>query len=240
MRIGILIICTGKYITFFDQLYDSLNKNFLNNHKKKIYLFTDSNREFENDVSTTKIERKGFPGDTLYRYHYFLSIKEQLLAETDILVYMDVDSKVIYEITDDILPTSETPLFAVLHPGFYKVRNRQNGTPETNKLSTAYINPIIKRTGYVCGGIQGGCTEQYLLACEAIKQNIDQDDRNKIKAIWDDESHWNCYYVNNNHKYKLLSPSYMFPEGWTHHLNLRELTPKILALDKNHNEIRKL
>lgn len=239
MRIGILLVCTGRYITFFDQLYKSIDKYFLKDHEKKYFLFTDSNRDFHHDITTIPIERKGFPGDTYYRYHYFLKIKEQMLKETDIVIYMDIDSRVVHEITDVILPTDDFPLMATLHPGYYKIKNREYGTPETNKASTAYIDPSAKRVGYVCGGIQGGKTKQFLEAAENIKHNIDIDDNKQVLAKYHDESHWNCYYVNNQEKYKLLSPSYMFPEGWDYRYNLRPLTPKILALNKNHAEIRK-
>lgn len=239
MKIGILLICTGRYITFFDQLYTSFCKYFLKEHDKKIYLFTDSDRDFPSNVEVIPIERQGFPGDTYYRYHYFLKIKEKLIEETDILLYIDIDSRIVHIVDDAILPSDDQPLMATLHPGFYKIRNREYGTPETNKSTTAYIDPNIKRTGYICGGFQGGKTKQFLEAAEKIKENIDIDDSNKIMANWNDESHWNCYYVHNQEKYKILSPSYMFPEGWNNRHNLQSLTPKILALNKNHSEIRK-
>lgn len=238
MRIGILLICTGRYISFFQPLVDSINKYFLKNHDIKIYLFTDSSEKYDN-IYVTKIPRQGFPGDTYYRYHYFLCLKEKLMAETDILYYLDVDSRIVYNITDTILPTEETPLIGTLHPGFYKIKNRIYGTPETNKASKAYIDPNLKRVGYICGGFQGGKTKQFLDAIEIIKNNIDADDKKFIKANWNDESHWNHYYVYHQSQFKLLAPSYMFPESWRNRINLSGLQPKILALDKNHNEIRK-
>ncbi len=239
MRIGILLVCTGRYIKFFDQLHYSLRTFFLKDHEKKIYLFTDATRDFPENVEVVPIQRKGFPGDTYYRYHYFMSIKEKLLEETDILLYMDIDSKVVHLVDDAILPTDEFPLMATLHPGFYKVQGREYGTPETKKQSTAYVDPNKKRIGYVCGGFQGGKTKQFLELAQKIQENINIDDKNKIMAIHHDESHFNCYYVNNQGKFKLLSPSYMFPEGWNQRFNLRTLTPKILALNKNHVDIRK-
>ena len=236
MKIGILLVCTGRYIQFFEKLYRSLQKFYLLDHQKKIYLFTDSDEEFPSDVCVTKIERKGFPGDTLYRYHYFLKIKEQLQEETDVLFYMDIDSLVVFPIDEAVIPSKEKPLVGVLHPGFYNINN---GTPETNSRSTAFIDPNEKRYGYVCGGHQGGLTKQYLEACEAIKKNIDIDDSRNVMAIWNDESHWNRHYVSNQAMFMILAPSYMFPEGWYQRSNLRELTPKILALNKDHHKIRK-
>ena len=44
MKIGILTICTGKYDVYFDTLYKSLKDNFLTEHDKTFYVFTDSDK----------------------------------------------------------------------------------------------------------------------------------------------------------------------------------------------------
>lgn len=48
MKIGILYICTGKYEKFFDEFFSSFEEKFLTNHEKYYFVFTDSNRLFEN------------------------------------------------------------------------------------------------------------------------------------------------------------------------------------------------
>ena len=51
-----------------------------------------------------------------------------------------------------------------------------------------------------------------------LLSNIEIDLDNGIVAIWHDESHWNAY-LNNNYevlkdKLHILSPEYLYPEGW--------------------------
>ena len=67
---------------------------------------------------------------------------------------------------------------------------------------------------------------------ECIKKNIDIDLNNNIIAVWHDESHLNRYFIDNKPEIE-LSPSYCYPENW----NL-PFEKKLIALDKNHNEIR--
>ena len=67
---------------------------------------------------------------------------------------------------------------------------------------------------------------------DILQNNIDKDLIKEYIAIWHDESHLNRYFINNPPK--KLSPSYCYPESW----NL-PFERKILALDKNHSELRK-
>ena len=78
---------------------------------------------------------------------------------------------------------------------------------------------------------------EYLNASKTIKQQIDDDNKNNITAIWNDESHWNRYMVSNLNKFKFLPANYCHPEK-TRRFGLGKLTPKILALDKNHEYFR--
>ena len=237
MNIGIILIATGKYINFFDQVYKSYEKYFLPNYSKKYFLLTDcTDRKFDKNIKIYKIKKLGWPGDTLYRYHRFMTIKNDIEANSiNVLYYTDVDMKVVSEVGDEILPKIGKPLVAVAHPGFF-YKNKM-GTPENRKESTAYIDPSEDRPHYICGGIQGGLTKDYLNASQTIKQQIDDDNKNNIIAIWNDESHWNRYMVSNLNKFKFLPANYCHPER-TRRFGLGKLTPKILALDKNHDYFR--
>lgn len=243
MKIGIIIIGTGRYINFFDKLYSSIMENFLKNHDKKIYLFTDSEQLFPHNVHVTKVKRQGFPGDTLFRYNHFLRIKEKLILETEVVYYMDIDSLIVNIVDDEILPSLDSPMIAVAHPGFYKI---SMGTPETRQISNAYIAKHEKRDYYIAGGFQGGYTRDYLYASEIINQLIYDDYHKNIIPVWNDESMWNRYYVSNLINFKVLSPSYVYPEskyknintGNYHTLKTENIKPCILALDKDHRWYR--
>ena len=211
MIIGILFIATGKYIEYFEQVYNSFEQFFLVNHQKKYYLLTDSDNKFPN-VNIISIKYGGFPKDTLYRYHYFLKLKPKIYDDKiDILYYSDVDMKVVNNINDDILPTSKYPLIGVIHPGFYK-NSQKLDMIKINKNSEAYIDNTEKREYYICGGIQGGQTSAYFYAMEQMKIMIDNDKKKNIIARWHDESYWNRYMVSNTKLFKFMKPDYCCPE----------------------------
>ena len=55
-RVGIILIATGRYISFFDPVYKSYEKYFLPGYKKNYFLLTDSEQSFGDNVFTYKIE----------------------------------------------------------------------------------------------------------------------------------------------------------------------------------------
>lgn len=230
--IGILLISTGRYDQFVKPLLNSLEGNFLPGRKKKYYLFTDKDH-IDDRATHVKIERKGFPGDTLYRFHYFLKIEDQIREETSALYYSDVDMLCVDNVGDEILPTPTKPIVATAHPGYYLV---SLGTPENNPNSTAFVDPSEYRPCYWAGGFSGGETNEYLKLAKTIKNNIDIDDSKNHIAVWHDESHLNRYLISNLEKVKTLNPSYCYSRN--HCAGKPGVTPRIIALDKNHSEVR--
>ena len=247
MNVGILSIATGKYIQFLESLYRSIEKFFLLDHKKTYIIFTDNPKEAEDitgrlgiDSVVFQIERKGFPGDTLYRYHHFSNARESLKSMGEncpkALFYMDADMLIVDNVGDEILPTRYKSIIATAHPGFYmRPGHNPYGTPETNSNSKAFIPHNRWRPCYWAGGFNGGSFEAFMSVSNAIKGRIDEDDKNGIMAVWHDESHLNSYLTEQwmFDQVKTLSPSYCYPESW----NI-PFEKKIIALDKNHKEIR--
>jgi len=231
MKIAVLNVATRKYINLFQDSKNHIKNNFLPSHDVDVFLFTDSDEEFTDDkVNIYKyyVKGKGFPADTLFRYHYFL-LAEEKLKEYDFIYYIDVDMRVVSKVNDNIFGD----LVATIHPGFY---NRPGATYETRKTSTAYVEDT-KRMPYFCGGFQGGKPDTYLKAAKQIKNNINIDGKNGIMAIWHDESHWNAY-LNKNKPSLILNPDYCYPQeeyGW---LSQFKDNKKIIALIKNEKELR--
>jgi histo-blood group ABO system transferase len=229
VKIAVLTIGTGKYVHLAKELHKSIRKNFMTNHKVDIILFTDSEEKFASDVKLFHTPRLGFPGDTLYRYHYFLKA-EQHLKEYDFLFYLDADLLVEFPVGDEIIGD----IVAVEHPGFY---GKNDGTFERRVESTAFVEERITFP-YFCGGVQGGRTKHYLEACHSIVKNINIDDSNGIVAIWHDESHWNCYLANNEPTL-ILDPRYCYPTDiyfpWLQNLAKDR---KIITVEKDEEEIR--
>lgn len=231
MKIAVLNIATGPYIGLFEQSKECIKNNFLTSHEVDLFLFTDSEEKyFDNDINIKQyyVKRRGYPGDTLFRYHYFLKAEDEL-AKYDYIYYIDVDMSIVSEVGEEIF----SDLMATHHPGFYR---RPGATFETRQGSTAYVD---SKSGmpYYCGGFQGGTSESYLKASREISNNINIDGKNKIVALWHDESHWNAY-LNKNPPSLALDPRYCYPEeeyDWLHEF---KDTKKIIALIKDEATLR--
>ncbi len=231
-KVGIIIIATNKYIKFFDNLYNSCERFLFPKCNKTYFLMSDKQSQDYENVVKIDILHEQWPNPTLKRFHYISDNKDKF-KEMDYLVYIDVDCKLIRYVDENILPEHFN---VVKHCGFYNTSNKR-GTPETNKNSTAYISPKIN-FDYVAGGFFIGKTNLFLQMVEKLKKNIQIDLNNGIIAIWHDESHLNWYVVNHKFLFNYLTPEYCYPEGWGDRPNLFLLNGKIIALDKNHSEMR--
>ena len=219
MKIAFVIVATNRYMQFVPPLLDSIHQHFLTKTDKDYFVFTNvMDYQLPHDAKKIEILSKGWPGDSYYRYHYFLSIREQL-EKYDYIYYLDADMRVVGEVGEEVL----TELLGVQHPGF--ITNKQ-GTPEDRQVdSTAYITRD-KISQYCCGGFQGGSSKAYLKLCKTISDNIDEDDRKGVLAIYHDESHVNKYFVHNPPT-RILNAGYCAPESaWT-----VPFPYKVLALD---------
>ena len=235
-KIAVCLICTGKYDVFLPQLLKSIEDKFLLDHKVDVHIFWDKpaayppwthNRRMEFYVHN--IESHRFPYATLYRYREIL---KENFSQYDYIYYMDVDMRIENEVGDDILG----PLVAVKHPGFSVVGG---GAWCTDENSTAYTGPMHRHV-YVAGGVQGGETKNFLEAMRVMDDNIRIDESRGVMAPWHDESHWNKYIAYYKGDLRILDSSYCMVENQKQRdlWKLNHLTPKIVALDKNHSEIR--
>ncbi|RZL52554.1 MAG: glycosyl transferase family 6, partial [Pedobacter sp.] len=233
--IGILYICTGKYIMFWKDFYLSCEKNFLLSHEKRYFVFTDSEEiEFENVPNVTKIYQKdlGWPYNTLQRFNIFLN-GLALIKETQYLFFLNANMRFLKEIKSSILPMKED-LLAVQHPGYWN-KKALDFDYERNINSTAYI-PYGKGKHYFMGGFNGGKTEAYLELIVTLRNRIETDLANRIIAKWHDESHLNAYLLDREN-IKILSPEYGYPENWE-----IPFDKSVIILDKDkfggHNYLR--
>lgn len=226
-KIAILYICTGKYEVFWKKFYKSSIKRLIPDYSKDYYVFTDAVSIYkEEQKNVHKIEQRclGWPYDTLMRFHMFLQIEEELNTY-DYIFFFNANSYIPRKITaQEFLPEKEHLLF-VQHPGMYR-SNPEEFTFERNPESRAYI-PMGEGRVYVCGGINGGRSDEYLKVIRELKYRIDEDLSKDIIAVYHDESQINRY-VYENEGYKLLPPSYCYPEGWK-----MPFPKKIIILDKS-------
>jgi hypothetical protein len=234
MTIGILLIATGKYKQFVEPLIEGIKTHFMPGNVVGINLFTDD-RDFnpEGIMQRFIIPAYKFPHATLYRFKMFVEQKDHLKA-FDYLFYLDVDMKINDTIKEDILPDE---LLGVYHPGFF-VNNRW-GSENVGPESLAHVSQQYQ-SGYLAGGFQGGRTKEYLEAAELLAHRIQKDENRDIIAEHNDESHWNWLAKSGRYRFKCLTPAYCMVEDeerrrlW----KISHLPVKIIALNKNHEEIR--
>lgn len=233
MKISICLIATGNYTVFVQPLIDSIKQYMLLNHTIEINLFTDNIDKVY--VGSTRvpilkheIPSYKFPYATLYRYNIITSID----YKCDYLYYLDVDYLIVSPIDEEFLGD----IVAVHHPGYYISKK---GSWGTDKLSTSYTFSKF-RENYYCGGTQGGRYEYYYNMCQRLARDIKDDEDRGVMAEWHDETHFNRF-LSEYKDFKALTPEYCSPEEpylrelW----GISNLTPKILALAKDHDKLRK-
>lgn len=232
MKICVNLIVTRKYHVFAQPLIDSICKYFLLRHTIEINLFTDNTElEYFGDERVSIVKHKipsyGFPEATLFRYRTMCSIE----YDCDYIYYLDVDYLIVSEIDEDFFGD----IVAVLHPGFMCMGGGSWCTDENSLAFTFEHDRIL----YFAGGTQGGRCEYYCAIMRRLRDWIDDDEKRGVRVEWNDEGYWNAIVplIKNP---KILDSSYCFVQQpslqklW----KIDHLIPKILALEKNHNEIR--
>lgn len=221
---ALLVIATNKYLPYADRLWESV-KRFMPD--TRLFLFTNqrsSSSSLPQNERVYYVDHEPWPGVTLHRYRTILTAADEI-AKCDYAYYCDADMLFTDHVGDEI----HGHLVATIHPGF-NGHPRASYTYEQNPASRACVPPD-QGVYYFAGGFQGGASKSYLRACETMAARIEDDERRGIVACWHDESHWNRYCIDHPPD-KILSPLYCSPDSWG--------VPgrKIVALDKNHSEIR--
>lgn len=235
-RIAILYICTGDYIVFWRLFYRSFKLHFMKNSIVDYYVFTDADGlEYgdNNDVFITNVESPQWPYSTLMRFHFFCSIETQL-KDYDYIFYFNANSICIRDISEEELLPEDKGIVVVEHPGFLmdSLANGEEDTKkaflyERNKESLAYI-PFGKEEKYVCGGVNGGSSIEYIAMMRQLSEQIDEDLKKDIIAIYHDESHLNKY-ISTSSNFSIKTPEYAYPEGW-----ILPIQQKIVLINKNY------
>lgn len=235
LTIAILYICTGKYSAFWKRFYLSFEKRFLKDCSKEYFVFTDATDIYQMEAENVHIihqKQLGWPDDTLMRFHMFWRIREELKL-FNYIFFFNANCYCRRKINKkEFLPGKEGLLF-VQHPGMYN-KKPEEFTYERNEDSLAYI-PMGAGKVYICGGINGGKSQEFLMVIDELRKRIDEDKQQGIIAVYHDESHINKYAFEHP-EFKLLSPSYCYPEGWK-----LPFKKKIIVLEKsNYFDVRDL
>lgn len=224
MKIAVLYICTGRYTIFWKDFFPSAERYFLPGHEKEYFVFTDGEIDHRDHprVKVVHQENLGWPHMAVKRYHLFTRIKEQLRAYD--LAYFCNANLLFVDVVDDAILPERDEVVVTQHPGFFDKPAREF-TYERDPRSTAYV-PEGEGRHYIGSGFNGARVSRYLEIIDTIRDRTDRDLAHDLIAVWHDESHLNRYII--DHPCKLISPSYLYPEGWK-----IPFPPKILVRDKS-------
>lgn len=205
--IGILYVGIGKYIKLWDDFYTSCEQKFCCNCQKSYFVVTDSYLTPQPNVTVIPQDDLGWPGNVVFRYLFFLRIKEQL-AHFDYLFFFNGNTRFRETITEaEFLPTeAEGGLIALSwhtadeDPDLFGFERREH--------SVAYI-PFGTPGLYLQSGITGGLTKPYLQLLETCHQMTMEDFNKGIIPVAHDETIYNKYML--GRPYRLLDSTYGRP-----------------------------
>lgn len=223
-KVGLLIVATGRYDMFVAPLIASARIHFCTDCDVTYFVFTDGVISQAHDIVHIYQKRLGWPYDTLMRCKLYHDAQE-LLKDQDYVFACDADMLFVDTVGQEIL----SDRVATQHPGFV---GRRGTYEESNRFSKAYV-PTTQGEYYFAGGFHGGSREEFIKLITTITAGIEYDLQHNFIAVWHDESHLNRYFIDNPPTL-ILTPSYCYPESWK-----LPYKKRLLALDKNHNEMRK-
>jgi len=220
VKVGLIVIATGRYRRFLPQLVQSAEANVVG--LEQIFALVDDapSPDLSTRVTTLPCDHSPWPLPTLLRYES-ITRHSQVMHGVDCLVYVDVDMRF-------VAPFRLAPLnglFAVQHPGCLDLPCDQLPF-ERDPLSRAFV-PFGSGERYVCGGVQGGEVRTYLGACAEMARWIDDERAVGRMPIWHDESIWNRWCIEHPPEV-VLSADYCWPE------DRPGGEPVLLALQKTH------
>lgn len=229
-KVAILYIGIGKYIDFWHGFYESMERFFLPKSQKDYFVFTDTQSiDYQECNNVHKIEQEnlGWPGNTLYRFRMFVTIKEEL-EKFDYVFFINANTVCLREICEDEMFHTGEDLIIVRHPGYWN-KKAYEFPYERRKKSLAYM-AYTEGNLYAFGAINGGKSKAYIEMIVELSKRIVEDEKNHIIAVWHDESHLNRY-VYEKQNIKILSPLYAYPEDCPLEWDIQG-KPKIMLLDK--------
>ena len=230
MKICILTIATNKYLQFVEKLYDDIAEKFVPGAEIDCLLFTDHEIEETSDnVRVHYIDHEPWPMPTLKRYNYFVKEKDYIL-EHDYCFYLDADMRIDAPVGEEVL----SDLVATQH-GYQSMHPKEQMSYDRNPECLAYVAPGDEVT-YYAGGFNGGKTTKFMEMAEVIADRVNRDLEKDIIALWHDESHMNRYMIDNPPTLA-LNPEYCYAEEFIG-TQYPFQNPKIIALKKNHAELR--
>lgn len=196
-KIAIIFIGLGKYIMFWREFYESLNKYFCVGIEKHFFAFSDAPEEHftQENVTHIKWEKKGWPHDSECRFKCILSIADTLV-QYDYVCFANAN---LYA-TKPIMPYEVLPRFGF--ENWTCMMNPYHDTLPLEKLPVdrQYNSSAFMRIGWCKLYIQAGfyIATPYAMfdMAQTCQRMLDVNTENGYVARWHDESYFNKYIVN--------------------------------------------
>lgn len=190
MKIGILYIGIGRYVSFWADFYKSCEELLVPEAEKHYYVFTDQENLIESSerIKVFHQDDMGWPCNSLFRFKMFRRIKDDLTGN-DYLFFFNSNAKIVRPVsTDEFLPQEEdySALCMAEKPDMLGHERRQTSACCVAEDETDY---------YFSGALNGGKCKPYLQLIEGCDDIVDTDLRNGIMPIWHDESAINRFLV---------------------------------------------
>lgn len=211
MKVAVLYVGIGKYINFWNGFFLSCEQFFLTKAKKQYFVFTNAEHfpfDTIKNVKSIYQEDEGWPGNTLFRYRFFMRIVDEL-KEYDYIYFFNGNVLFLTPVSVDEFCPPEDQLLVVGHH-YYWDKSCYEYAYDRNEKSLAYI-PYGEGKHYVCGGINGAKSKKYIDFIKEMYKRIEEDNANGVVPLWHDESHINRYIIDYP-SIMLLPPAYCYPE----------------------------
>uniref|UniRef100_UPI0037E8928C globoside alpha-1,3-N-acetylgalactosaminyltransferase 1-like n=1 Tax=Semicossyphus pulcher TaxID=241346 RepID=UPI0037E8928C len=238
-RVAVVVFAVGKYTRFLKGFLESGEKYFLVDFRVTYYIFTDDEQQVPRiemgkgrKISVVTIpSAKRWQEVVLGRMKWAtITIDKQIRNEADYLFMMDVDSLFHNPVGGESL----SRLSAVLHRGYYKNTHRDAFPYERRSTSRAYI-PAGEGDYYYTAAVWGGYLEDMYKLVKYCYVQSEEDAKNRIEAVWQEESHLNKYLLYNKPT-KVLSPEYLWSDYDAIPADIQVI--RISQVVKNYKEVR--
>lgn len=226
IRIAIIFIGLGKYIKFWNEFYETINKHFCVEADKHFFAFSDGDPDLfvKNNVTYINWEKRGWPHDSECRFKCMLCLSQDL-EQYDYVCFANSNLRCTRDISvADILPKFGYQSWTcMLHPAWAK-RPKDKLPVDDEPTSAAYMKPEECKQ-YLQAAFYLATPYAMLDMAHQCQKMLDINTRNEYTAKWHDESYFNKYIV---HRPKRLLGADMI----TAEIFVRGKTPPMVLLNK--------
>ncbi len=246
-KIAMIYICTWNYDVFWEDFYNSSEKNFLPDCEKHYFVFTDSKKIISRENITVILqEKEEWPHPTLKRFINIISLWENINKYNQI-IFNNANTVFKKYISIDDINLQNKNFFWVRYIPYTHLKPKY--FPYDRNIKTSAFMKENEWIIYYSAAFFWWKTSDFLELCEELNNWYESD---KIKwdyPIWHDESYLNKYFYLHHNEIKILWPEYGYPEfsyfnvkcpkvvfsskekygGWNY---LRKTWYKITTLDK--------